>query len=67
MELWSDVMTPDEFRLFRDLIHNECGIFLKEEKKWWLPPILALIIILIIILIFSLCKDSGIPFIYPIY
>lgn len=33
MELWSDVMTPDEFRLFRDLIHNECGIFLKEEKR----------------------------------
>ena len=29
----SDVMTPDEFKLFRDLIHNECGIFLKEEKR----------------------------------
>ncbi len=29
----TDVMTTDEFRLFRDLIHNECGIFFNETKK----------------------------------
>jgi chemotaxis protein methyltransferase CheR len=33
MNYLTDVMTPDEFKLFRDLIHNECGIFLKETKK----------------------------------
>lgn len=30
---YTDIMTFDEFRLFRDLIHNECGIFLKEAKR----------------------------------
>ncbi len=28
-----DVMTPDEFKLFRDLIYTECGIFFREEKR----------------------------------
>lgn len=26
-------MTDDEFKIFRDLIHRECGIFLKDDKK----------------------------------
>ena len=26
-------MTDDEFRLFRDLVHRECGIYLKDSKK----------------------------------
>lgn len=32
MYIQTDVMTSDEFKLFRDLIHNESGIFLKETK-----------------------------------
>ena len=26
-------MTDDEFKIFRDLIHRECGIFLKDDKR----------------------------------
>lgn len=33
MNSMNGVMTHDEFRLFRDLIHEECGIFLKDAKK----------------------------------
>lgn len=28
-----NTMTNDEFKLFRDLIHNECGIYLNESKR----------------------------------
>ena len=30
---YSEVMTFDEFKLFRDLIYKECGIFFKEGKR----------------------------------
>lgn len=33
MDNLTDVMTVDEFKLFRNLIHNESGIFINESKR----------------------------------
>ncbi|MEK6693220.1 MAG: protein-glutamate O-methyltransferase CheR [Nitrospirota bacterium] len=33
MNNYTNIMTTDEFNLFRNLIHNESGIFIKESRK----------------------------------
>ena len=60
------MFSDEEFRLFRNMIYEESGMFLKDNKKWWLAPIVVTLLLVGALLVVT--ESSAVaPFIYALF